>query len=32
MSLELMQCMGEEGNQGIVDLVQKLYNDEGHIA
>ena len=26
--IELIQCLGEEGKQVIVDLVQKIYNDE----
>ena len=25
---ELIQCLGEEGKQVIVDLVQNVYNDE----
>ena len=26
--IELIQCLGEDGKQVIVDLVQKIYNDE----
>ena len=26
--IELIQCLGEEGKQVIVDLVQTIYNDE----
>ena len=28
ITIELIRCLGEEGKQVIVDLVQKIYNDE----